>query len=375
MIQFRSYFLVSLLMVFATSPPFQSLEVFQETKQNGEVKIGLLIPDAKMLVARHGAEMAIHKANAKGGYNGRHFHLVVRSTEGPWGAGSKESVNLVYEDEVWAIMGSLDGRNAHLAEQVATKAHIVFLSSRATDQTLSQAFIPWYFRCVPNDRQQAKALTREIYHERQLKRIATLAEADNDARLGATSFAKIAVAEGMPSPTQFFYESSVQDFHDVLSQIESAGVEGIVLFGQPSSAAKIIRQIRHKGMKQALFGSLSLLADGNFLKSAGPDLEGAVLVSPDYWYTSGGKNFKQEFQEIYGYSPGVAAVYAYDGMNLIIEAIRKAGLDRDRIRDSLADIKYKDGVTGVIHFDDMGNRIGTVGLIEIHNGHPAVRND
>ena len=34
-----------------------------------------------------------------------------------WGAGSKESVSLVYEDQVCAIIGTLDGRNGHLAEQ------------------------------------------------------------------------------------------------------------------------------------------------------------------------------------------------------------------------------------------------------------------
>ena len=46
-------------------------------------------------------------------------------------------------------MGSHDGRNAHLVEQVATKSQVVFLSAWASDPTLSQAFVPWFFSCVP----------------------------------------------------------------------------------------------------------------------------------------------------------------------------------------------------------------------------------
>ncbi len=83
-------------------------------------------------------------ANERGGFNGSPFKLVVRTTEGPWGAGSKESVGLVYEDEVRAIVGSLDGRNAHLAEQVVAKSHLVYMETKATDPTLSQAYVPWF---------------------------------------------------------------------------------------------------------------------------------------------------------------------------------------------------------------------------------------
>lgn len=80
------------------------------------VKIGLLIHDNKSVAAKHGAEMAVRKANEKGGFNGRPFQLVVHSMEGPWGTGSKEAVNLIFEEKVWAIMGSHDGRNADLVQ-------------------------------------------------------------------------------------------------------------------------------------------------------------------------------------------------------------------------------------------------------------------
>jgi ABC-type branched-subunit amino acid transport system substrate-binding protein len=57
-------------------------------------------------------------------------------------------------------------------------------------------------------------------------------------------------------------------------------------------------------------------------------------------------------------------------MNILINAIRKAGTDRIEIQKALTKLKYE-GVTGAIQFDDKGKRMGTPGLMEIKNGIPA----
>ena len=104
--------------------------------------IGLLVPDRSHAGVIQAAELAI--ANANHTITGRAvFKLAVRTTEGPWGAGSKESVGLVYEDESRVMIGSLDGRNGHLAEQVATKSPLTYMETFATEPTLSQAFVPF----------------------------------------------------------------------------------------------------------------------------------------------------------------------------------------------------------------------------------------
>ncbi|MDP3003857.1 MAG: hypothetical protein Q8N38_12095, partial [Bacteroidales bacterium] len=60
--------------------------------------------------------------------------------------------------------------------------------------------------------------------------------------------------------------------------------------------------------------------------------------------------------------------HAYDGMNIIIEAIRKAGLNRVLIRDVLLDLKTfqgYEGVTGKIVFDQTWNDIGDIWMAEV----------
>ena len=124
------------------------------------------------------------------------FELVVRSMEGPWGTGSKQAVNLVFDEEVVAMLGSHDGRNAHLVEQVSAKSRVVFLSAWSGDPTLSQAFVPWFFNCVPNDLQQADALFEEIYNKRKLNKIAVVSDHGYDSQSSLKNFLKKVKMEG-----------------------------------------------------------------------------------------------------------------------------------------------------------------------------------
>src|SRR5664279_4302228 len=172
------------------------------------VKIGLLIQDNNTLAAKYGAEMAIHNANQTGGFKGKKFQLLTRSMEGPWGTGSKQAVDLIDKENVCALMGSHDGRNAHLVEQVSAKERIVFLSAWASDPTLAQAFVPWYFTCVPNDLQQADALIEEIYNKRKIDKTVAISDNSYDSKLALDSFIKRIKITGKTDPVQFSYDNS-----------------------------------------------------------------------------------------------------------------------------------------------------------------------
>ena len=340
------------------------------TQQNSSttaktIKIGLLINNNSSITARNGAEMAIGIENKKQGPDGLHFQLLIRSMEGPWGTGSKEVVNLVFKEKVWAVMGSHDARNAHLVEQVIAKTRIVFLSAWASDPTLSQAFVPWYFSCVPNDIQQADALIEEIYNKRKIMKIAVVSDKSHDSKLSLKSLLKVTKIAVKPQPMQLLYDNSNNNFKILLDKINEAGIQGIILFGQPSTSLSFIRQLRQKKMNQPVFGALSLLGENDFDDVELAHYNNVTLVTSGKWLGSKELSFQNEYQKKYGKMPGAAATYAFDGMNLIIEAVKNSGLDREKIQGAMTKINYK-GVTGPIQFDQKGNRVGAAKLIKIH---------
>ncbi len=330
------------------------------------IKIGLLVSNTRSVAAQNAAEMAIDQANEKEGNGGLHFQLVVRSMEGPWGTGSKEAVNLVFKEKVWAIMGSHNARNAHLVEQVISKTSVVFLSAWASDPTLSQAFIPWYFSCVPNDIQQADALIEEIYNKRKITKIAIVIDKGYDSNLTLKSLLKEIEIANEAVPKQLFYHSSNRDFKILLDEIKESDIQGIVLIGQPSASFRFIEQLRQRKMNQPVFGTLSLLGESEFDDLELLHYDNVTLVTSGNWFDSEQLSFQNEFQEIYGKRPSAVAAYAFDGMNLIIEAVKLSGLNREKIQEAMSKTHFK-GVTGSIQFDEKGNRLDAAQLIELNN--------
>ena len=364
-----SFIVFSTLALLAFNAPVTLYSQISDTSGQ-TVKIGLLIQDNSSLAARYGAEMAISKANKEGGFNGKKFQLVIRSMEGPWGTGSKQAVDLIFGENVWALMGSHDGRNAHLVEQVTTKTRIVFLSAWASDPTLAQAFVPWYFSCVPNNLQQADALINEIYNIRKLKIIASVSDNSYDSKLAAESFLKKIRIAGKKEPIGFVYDNPVQDFNDILSKINKSGVDGIILFGNPPASIKFIEKMEKKKMKQTVYGAISVLNEDESSMQEQEDFRNMTLFVSGNWSSHKGMAFRKEYQRLYGTLPGAVAAYSYDGMCMLVEAIRRAGLNREEIQKSLMKIHF-DGITGLIQFDDKGKRKGAVRLMELKNGIPV----
>ncbi len=334
------------------------------------VTIGLLITDSRYKAAEQGCELAIQRANTTGGLNGNPFKLIVRSMEGPWGTGSKQAVDLIFNEKAWALIGSHDGRNAHLVEQAATKTTIVFLSAWPGDPTLSQAFVPWFFNCVPNDHLQAKVLVNEIFEKRKLKKTAVISDNDYDSRSALSNFLTQAGIMKNTSMVQFSYEDYSINVPGLIDKIKSYNPGCIILFCKPETALDLFRQIRNHHLNFTVYGPLYLmnedLLSGQQLKNYDND----ILVPAGTWNNKEFSAFGQAYLERFGRLPGMVAAYAFDGMNILIEGIRKSGSsEHEKIQEALYGLTFN-GVTGTIHFDSKGNRSGDPSIVKLSNGVP-----
>ena len=349
---------------------FSSFVLTVSAQKADPVKIGLLIQDKSSLAARQGAELAIKAANENGGFNGRPFQLLTKSMEGPWGTGSKQAVDLIFEEEVWALLGSHDGRNAHLVEQAAAKSMVVFVSVWASDPTLTQAFIPWVFNCVPTDRQQAEGLINDIYNKRKMIRVATISDQAYDSNMALKSYLQSLQLAGKNKPQQFLFDNYKADLNGLVDQLMKSETECVILFCRPSAALNLVRLFRQRKMNLPVFGSLSILNEDYFSIEELREFDNRMFIASP-WSGSGSMTFRQEYQKTYGEMPGLLASYAFDGMNVIIDAIRTSGVpDHDKIQQALSKVLFE-GVTGRIQFDNNGNRSGSIDLKGIKNGVPV----
>ena len=334
----------------------------------------------------HGAQMAIDEANARGGYNGIPYRLTLNSDYNNWqanavagsrrptdpeiwGSAADVAVHVIYDDNAWAIFGSINSESTHIMLRVALKAEIPIVNSASTDPTIPETSIPWYFTDLQDDRVQSYTLARRMYTELGLRRVAILRVSNRYGRMGVAKFRDASRRMGHPVVMEQVFLSGETDFHRALRNIRDSGADAIVLWTDQAQAAMILKQMRAMGMQQRVFGSYRTLGP-ELLAQAGPAAEGFEAVYP---YDPTRKDprwiaFNQRFQSRFHASPEPFASLAYDAMNILLDSICRAGLNRVRIQDALDNVRQFDGVTGAMRFDPNHKNLAPMYLGTVHDG-------
>ena len=319
------------------------------------------------------ATLAIEEANSNSGYNGIPFRLVASWSENPWGTGIKDVTRLAYDDRVWGIVGAPDGPSAHLVEQVVAKARIVFLSPVSTDSSTNLVNVPWIFSLSPNDDVLASVLAEAIANAIQQDTTrhnpsplskggkrggAIVSFTDHDSRVFTTELlAALKTADVFPS-LHLQLSPSGSDFTTALQRINRIDPRAVALIGSPRDSARFLTALRADGLDIPVFGSPAM---GHSLFAATAGQFAANTVFPILWSRSrtGARSaaFAQRFTQRFGHEPDYTAAYTYDAMNLLIDAIRKAGLNRARIRDAVRSLSPWEGVTGTITWNPTGRNM------------------
>ena len=310
--------------------------------------------------------LAIEQANRAGGYRGLPFRLVAAWSENPWGSGVKHVVRMAYIDKVWAIIGGIDGPSTHLAEQVVAKARLTLLNPASTDKTINLANVPWMFSCIPADHLQAPALADAISLYAGPKHFLLVSATDHDSHVLTVELKKSFTRRQIAPSHHFEFERRNQDYTKLAEKIMSTNVDTLVLIAGARDSARLISAVRKKGFKGYIFGGPSM-GRRRFLSEAGRASEG-VIFPLLYTPAKHSDSFEKQFASRFGAPPDYRAAYTYDAVNLLVAAIRKAGLNRARIRDLVRELSPFSGVTGTIKWDKLGANSQPVRLGAISAG-------
>ncbi len=342
-----------------------------------EVRLGFLGPlEGSDMIALgkqmlNGTILAIEEANDKDGYKGIPFKLMIHNDVGLWGAAANEVVKM-NDEKVWAWLGSIDDIVSHVALRATLKMEIMMVNTGDPDPTFTETKIPWAIRVISDDRQSGYALASYIFEKMKHERVAVIRSNNRYGRVGIMEYSGVATRLGHPMMIEERFDNGETDFTMQLENIKRVAPDAILIWANAKESALILKQIRKMGMEQPVYGSDRMVSP-EFLEIAGKHAEGIVTTS-QYNPTANIpelKAFKANYFKRFGLEPDVFATHAYEGMNLIIKAIHKVGLNRVLIRDVLSDLKtfqnYQ-GITGEIVFDNTLNDIGEIWMAKVKNG-------
>jgi branched-chain amino acid transport system substrate-binding protein len=319
-----------------------------------------------------GARLAIEEANARGGYLKRKipFELVTRNDNGLWGASGNEIIRMSYLDPVWAMLGTIDGANSHIAIRVALKSEVVMMNSGDTDPTFIETNIPWVMRCIGDDRQMGYLLIDYMLRKMDHKRIGIIRSSNRYGRFGVREIRDGARRLKRPVPIEIPYKVGSTDFTPQLERLKASNLDAVVHWGDAVEGALVLNQMRETGMMQPFYACDRTVSD-EFVKIAGANAEGVIAGFP--WNPDRADArllaFRDRFRQRFGEEPETYAAHGYDGMNMLIWATQAAGLNRAKIRDVLAyQTKPFPGVTGDIPLSGVLDDLGEVFLARREGG-------
>jgi ABC-type branched-subunit amino acid transport system substrate-binding protein len=331
-----------------------------------QVTLGLVAPpsepDAVSLL--RGVQLAVAEANESADAQ---VELEVRSENGQWGTVGNDAVILVCNRHVDAIITPSDGAASHLILQVSGRTRVP-VASLCSDSSVTDAGVPWAIRVVPRTDQEAEALfaaarrpDRSPLHwwavvptgrpGRAVRR-----DLETAARVTATQLDQI-MDGGEPKTAIAF----------LVHSIVTAAPDDVLIWLPPARAGTVAAALRAAGYGGRLAGPTQLEAP-EFFAAAGAAASGFLVTNfrADADLRVRVEKFEKHFQQRYDAQPDFSAGAAYDAARVLIETLRRAGKGEGDRQFPLA--LPTEGVTGVLHFDNSGNRTDTLQVLTCQQG-------
>jgi branched-chain amino acid transport system substrate-binding protein len=123
----------------------------------------------------------------------------------------------------------------------------------------------------------------------------------------------------------------------------------LVVIADARASAQAVRAAREAGYTGPIAGG-PWFGRAAFAEQAGSAAEGAIFS----WTGAPSNEFVRKFAARFDRDPDYAAAGAYDSVRIVVAAIRKAGLNRARIRDAIAQLGRYEGASGWIEWDEFG---------------------
>ena len=304
--------------------------------------------------ALRGFELAIERANLRGGLLGRTVRAVVVDTESRDEQNSTLAVRLCDREEPLALFGEIGTSACERAANAIAEKSVSFVSFASTARDLSRAN-EFAFRVAPTDTEHALALAKYTRTTLQKRRAAVIYRRNSLLQLQlADAFAEALRRTGGEVIFRETFSDVDTDVVALANLLRGSNPEVVFVPASATDAARVALALRNARVTAQLLGTDGWRSDSVF--SVGAESVNGAIVTDAFAPTAprvATEAFVQGFRDRYRAEPGTFAALAYDAARWVLSAAtRVPSLDARVLRSALLGSQFDDGAAGVFSVSD-----------------------
>lgn len=321
---------------------------------SNDIKIGLPLPMTGSEATygkdiENAIKMAVDEINAKGGINGKKIATITEDDACDPQQATAAANKLISSGVVGIVGGYCSGAVVPTLT-IYNEKNIPFVVTAANSSKIAAENPGNTFEINGTAVHQTQKAV-ELFKKLGVKNLAIVEQGDAYSSDLAKQTEAAWKGAGNTVVSHDVTTKGEQDFSSLVTSLKSKNADAIFWTAYYADGALLIKQLRQGGYKGAIIvGDGS--SDPKLIQMAGAAGEGTYVLSPPVAdYLPAAKQFAEAYKAKYNQTAGAYAPLAYDGMNLMADALKRAGsTDGKTVIKALADTKNFLGLAGKITF-------------------------
>lgn len=336
-------------------------------------------PEAKTL------EMLVEEQNKKGGIKGKKIELIIKDTAASPEKAFSFAKQLIDEEKVFAIIGPSTSGETMKIKNVAEEGKTILLSCAAAE-VIVKPVAKYVFKTPQNDSFAIIKIFQQM-KKMNISKVGVLSSNTGFGNAGKGQIEKLAPEHGITIVVNEVYDKAASDLTAEVTKLKAANAQAIINWSIEPAQSIVIKNARQIGLKIPIFQSHGF---GNikYVAAAGEAAEGVIFpagrllvadtLTKDHPQKSILSKYKKDYETRFKEEASTFGGHAYDAFIILMNAIEKAGTDKEAVRSAIENLKGVVGTGGVFNFsaeDHNGLDINAFEMFTVKNGKFAVLAD
>jgi branched-chain amino acid transport system substrate-binding protein len=329
-------------------------------------------PESKTL------EMLVDEINSQGGINGSKIELIIKDSAANPEKAISFARQLIEEEKVLAILGPSTSGETMKIKNIMEEAKTILLSCAAAEVIVNPV-AKYVFKTPQKDSFAVKKIYMQM-KKMGLKKIGVVVGNTGFGKAGKSQLEKIAPDYGIEVLISEVYDKKATDLTAVVTKLKAKNVEAVVNWSIVPAQSIVAKNMKQIGLNVPLFQSHGF---GNikYVQAAGEAAEGIIfpagrLLVSDVLPGSNKQKpvlekYKKDYEAKYKEDASTFGGHAYDALMILVEAVKKAGTDKEKVRDTIENMSGFIGTGGIFNFtaeDHNGLDMSSFEMLTVKDG-------